>query len=224
MKLVDLVIPVYDGYDETVACVESVLASIDQAWVRVVIINDGSPNPEITEYLRSKARQSPQIELLENSENLGFVATVNIGMGHDRTRDVVLLNSDVEVAGDWLQRLREAAYRHDNVASVTPFSNNATVCSFPDICENNELVFDLPLAEIDAQFAAEFSADDVFPIPTGVGCCMYIRRECLDLVGYFDLEAFGVAMARRTTGASAPRRLAGSICTWPIVLYTTGEA
>ncbi len=191
MRLVDLVIPVYDGYDETVACVESVLASIDQAWARIIIINDNSPNPLIREYLHAKAAQSPHIKLLENAENLGFVATVNIGMGYDRTRDVVLLNSDVEVAGDWLQRLRDAAYRHENVASVTPFSNNATVCSFPDICENNALVFGLPLAEIDAQFAAEFSADDVFPIPTGVGCCMYIRRECLDLVGYFDLEAFG---------------------------------
>jgi len=191
MRHVDVVIPVYQGYAETAACLRSVLDTIDPRWARLLIINDCSPDPAITDHLRELAQRHEHVVLLENFENLGFVASVNRGMAYDKFRDVLLLNSDVEVAGNWLERLREAAYSHQDVASVTPFSNNATVCSFPEICENNSLPFDLSLAEVDAQFAAEFTAADAFQVPTGVGCCMYLRRDCLDMVGYFDVESFG---------------------------------
>lgn len=191
MNPVDLVIPVYDGFSETVACLESVVATVDLSWCRIVIVNDCSPNSEIREYLQAFQMRVPTAVMLENAENLGFVASVNRGMRMSADRDVLLLNSDVEVAGNWLSRMREAAYSQDAVASVTPFSNNATVCSFPDICENNRLIFDLPLEDIDAAFDAEFSSSDVFSVPTGVGCCMYLRRDCIDLIGLFDEESFG---------------------------------
>ncbi|MEH6570906.1 MAG: hypothetical protein V7709_17625, partial [Halioglobus sp.] len=102
-----------------------------------------------------------------------------------------LLNSDVEVAGNWLERLREAAQTNDSVASITPFSNNATICSFPNFCEDNRLLFGLSVAQLDTFFAESFGPQDVVEVPTGVGFCMYIPRDCLDDIGYFDLETFG---------------------------------
>ncbi len=191
MRKVDIIIPVYKGLEETRRCLSSVLATVDPEWARVLVINDASPEPAITAYLSELAAAREHLVLLENEHNLGFVATVNRGMQYDRQRDVLLLNSDVEVANDWLHRLREAAYHHANVASLTPFSNNATICSFPDFCRNNDLLFGLSVAELDACFAGQFGVEDVIPVPTGVGCCMYIRRDCLDAVGYFDLETFG---------------------------------
>ncbi len=191
VRNVDVVIPVYDGLAETRACLQTVLQTVTHDWARVVVINDCSPNPEITAYLRRQEAEHGGFVLLENEANLGFVATANRGMLYDPQRDVLILNSDVEVAGNWLERLRDAAYHHDKVASVTPFSNNATVCSFPNMCEDNDLPFGLSVADVDAQFRSEFDVEDAFQIPTGVGCCMYMRRDCLDQVGVFDLEAFG---------------------------------
>ncbi len=191
MRSVDVVIPVYNGLEETRRCLDSALATVVQPWARLVVINDGSPDPAITAMLRDYAARHPELVLLENERNLGFVATANRGMRHDPERDVVLLNSDVEVANDWLLRLREAAYHHDRVASVTPFANNATICSFPNFCEDNALPFGLDVAAIDAVFASQFSAADAFEVPSGIGCCMYLRRDCLTAVGYFDEETFG---------------------------------
>jgi len=191
MKKVDVIIPVYDGYRETVDCIASVIETLDTRWARLVIISDCSPNQRIIEFLQQLQERRPDIVLLSNKNNLGFVATVNRGMAYDVDKDVVLLNSDVTVSGDWLTRLREAAYGQDRTASVTPFSNNATICSFPNFCEDNRLLFGRSVEEIDSQFAGQFSADDVFVLPTGVGCCMYMRRDCLNEVGYFDLKAFG---------------------------------
>lgn len=191
MRNVDVVIPVYDGLEQTSRCIETVLATIDSSWARVVVINDASPDPRIAALLRKYAADNPELVLLENERNLGFVATANRGLRYELDNDVVLLNSDVEVANDWLSRLRDAAYYHRRVASLTPFSNNATICSFPDFCKDNRLLFDLDVAQLDSYFADHFSVVDVFPVPTGVGCCMYMRRDCLDSIGYFDEDTFG---------------------------------
>ncbi len=191
MRDVDVIVPVYDGYEETRKCLQSVRQTIDPSWARLVIINDDSPNIELTQFLAQFAREHADVVLLENAENLGFVSTANRGLEFDAKRDVLLLNSDVEVFGDWLTRMREAAYRSDRVGSVTPFSNNATLFSFPNVCKVNELVYGLDGAEIDAVFARLFSADDVIDMPTGVGFCMFMRRDCLEQVGLFDVDTFG---------------------------------
>ncbi len=191
MKPVDVVIPVYAGFDETRRCLDTVLATIDSDWVRIVVVNDCSPEPEITGLLRDLAGRFEQLVLLENDENLGFVATANRGMQHDAGRDVLLLNSDVEVPAGLLERMRAAAYASERIGSLTPFSNNATVCSFPNFCKDNSLPWGVGLEAIDHCFEELAGAEDVYEVPSGVGFCMFIRRDCLDSVGYFDVETFG---------------------------------
>lgn len=186
---VDIIIPVYRGLETTAACIESVLATHPGVDHELVIIDDCSPQPEVSAYIASLAGR-PGITVLRNEQNLGFVGTVNRGMALHPDRDVVLLNSDTEVAGDWLRRLVMAAYSDVKVSSVTPFSNNATICSYPRFCEENALADGLTLEQIDALFA-EANASQTVDIPTAVGFCMFIRRDCLDAVGAFDEEAFG---------------------------------
>lgn len=187
---VDVIIPVYGGFEETKAAVETAATSIDRAWARLVVINDCSPEPEITAWLR-KNQQPLGYELLENKENLGFVGTVNRGMKLRPEADVLLLNSDVEVANDWLHRLQDCAYSRDKVASVTATANNATICSFPVFCEDNELLEGFDVESLDLTFKQHVPANMAVEIPSGIGCCMYMRRDCMDAVGLFDEETFG---------------------------------
>lgn len=188
---VDIIVPVYRGLEETRACLESVWRSTNHTPYRLVVINDASPEPEVTAWLREVSQKRPML-LLENEENLGFVGTVNRGMSLSTTADVVLLNSDAEVANDWLDRLTASVYRpfHYPVGTSTPFSNNATICSYPRFCEDNELPAGHTLVTLDRLFA-EANPGERVEIPTAVGFCMYIRRECLDDVGLFDVEHFG---------------------------------
>lgn len=189
---VDIIVPVYRGLGDTRCCIESVLAYADtyKTPFRLIAINDASPDPEVTAWLRDKAAQDTRLMLLENPENLGFVGTVNRGMELSSTNDVILLNSDAEVANDWLDRMVRSAWSDPRIASVTPFSNNATICSYPRFCEDNALPDGYDTARLDALFASTNSGQAV-DVPTGVGFCMYIRRACLDEVGLFDVESFG---------------------------------
>lgn len=187
---VDIIVPVYRGLADTRLCIDSVLASTNQSAWRLIVINDASPEPEVTSWLRERAALDSRITLLENTENLGFVGTVNRGMALSASNDVLLLNSDTEVANDWLDRIRRAAYSDGKVASVTPLSNNATICSYPRFCKDNPLPTGYDTAQLDA-LCAKTNPEVVVDIPTGVGFCMYVRRDCLAQVGLFDTDNFG---------------------------------
>jgi GT2 family glycosyltransferase len=187
--IVDVIIPVYDGFEETKACIESVLGSTNHRPSRTVVVNDASPNPKLTQYLRELAGKQ-LIELHENEKNLGFVGTVNKGMRLHPDHDVILQNSDTIVANNWIDRMVEWAYHDNKVASVTPFSTNAEICSYPTLCRANELVEGYSVAQTDALFA-ELADRSEITLPTGVGFSMYIRRDALKDIGYFDEEAFG---------------------------------
>ncbi|MBP6382816.1 MAG: glycosyltransferase family 2 protein [Pseudomonadales bacterium] len=184
---VDVIIPVYRGLGETRACIESVLHSRVRTRAQIIVINDASPEPALAQYLRGLGGA---VTVLENDANLGFVATVNRGMALHPARDVLLLNSDTVVANDWLDRLRECAWRDAGTGTVTPFSNNATICSYPRFCQDNALPDGLSVAELDALFRDTNRGASVV-IPTAVGFCMYIRRDCLEQVGLFDVALFG---------------------------------
>lgn len=187
---VDVIVPVYKGLDDTRRCILSVLQGNCLSPFRLVVINDSSPEPEVTAWLREVASSDNRIVLLENPENLGFVGTVNRGMEFSADRDVILLNSDAEVANDWLDRLIATAYSDQRIGTVTPFSNNATICSYPRFCAANPLVTDHTTASLDA-LCAQLHPGASVEIPTGVGFCMYIRRDCLEAVGLFDMANFG---------------------------------
>lgn len=187
--IVDIVVPVFRGERETRACLESVLASAVAAAHEVVVIDDASPEPAISAWLRSLA-DTGRITLLSHETNRGFVASVNEGMALHPVRDVVLLNSDTEVAPGWLDRLVAHGRQDPAIATATPFSNNATICSYPRTLVPNELPEGESVAGIDAAFAAANAGRHV-EIPTAVGFCMHITRRALERIGAFDEARYG---------------------------------
>lgn len=187
---IDVLIPVYRGLDETRRCLDSVLEQPQESAYDLIVIDDAGPEPELATYLDGLA-SSGRITLLRNDVNRGFVATVNRGLVLHPERDVALLNSDTEVHGNWLDRLRRCAYCEVDIGTVTPFSNNATICSYPRPGMVNDLPPGMTLADLDSLFS-RVNAGRWVEIPTGVGFCMYIRRACLQAVGYLDEGSFGL--------------------------------
>lgn len=184
---VDVVIPVYAGFDDTLACVHSVLTARNRTSHEVVVIDDCSPEPALSEMLGEIASLG-LITLIRNERNMGFVGTANRGMKLHPDRDVILLNSDTVVYGDWLDRM--VAHAGEGVGTVTPLSTNATICSYPVINRNNYEQLEISFDELD-RICAEVNAAYSVEVPTGVGFCMLLKRKMLDQVGCFDEANFG---------------------------------
>jgi len=184
----DVVMPVYNAAADVRACVASVLEHL-RPDVRLVLIDDASPDPAIAAYFAELERLAhPQVVLLRNEHNLGFTGTANRGMQLSRA-DVVLLNSDTIVTRGWLDALLHCAATDPTIGTITPFSNNAEICSFPRFCEDNPWPAERDAEPVRAAIAAV--AVPTYPdLPTGVGFCLFLRRAMLDEVGTFDV-AFG---------------------------------
>ncbi len=186
--VIDVIIPVYNAYEDLRLCLDSVFRKTAPEH-RLILIDDCSPDSRIAGYfdeLRNIA--DPRLMLLRNDSNLGFVGTVNRGMAQSRN-DVVLLNSDTIVTTGWLEKLCRCADSDLRIGTITPFSNNAEICSFPNFCADNPLPQGMDAEDVNR--AIEAAAVPIYPdIPTAVGFCMFIRRSLLNKIGLFDADTF----------------------------------
>ena len=184
--IVDVVIPVYAGYDETVACIESVVRAQNRTRREIVVVDDCGPDPKLRAALRDYARAGA-ITLIVNRENLGFPGAANAGMALHPDRDVILLNADTLVPAGWIDRLRAASQRADNIGTVTPLSNRATICSYPEINKDNDLPSDMAWEQLD-ELCAEVNDRRLVELPTAIGFCAYLRRAMLRETGLLNTE------------------------------------
>ena len=182
---VDVLVPVYDGYDETMECLHSVLRnrSLNRTAHRLVVLDDATPNPQLRQALQSLAAAG-EIEHVQHPANLGFIRNVNRGMALSPERDVVWLNADTRVHGNWLDRLRAVAYSDKDIASVCPLTNNGELMSFPESRVSQPMPDAAQQAELDD--LARLTDSPAVEIETGCGFCLYIKRSALDSVGYLD--------------------------------------
>ena len=185
----DVVVPVHGGAAELELCLVSLMANLPRAS-RVVLVNDGSPDPAITARLRTAA--GAQVTVVEHALPRGFPAAVNAGLAQLTAgpgRDVVILNADTVVGPNWLARLSQVAHSDPAIGSVTPLTNDGTIVSFPSPGEPGEV----PGAEAFARLNRlcwEANGPAAVPIPTGVGFCMLMKGACLAETGRFREDVF----------------------------------
>ena len=201
---IDVIVPVHGAGPVFRRCAASLIAHADAFGVdhdaaaarhRLVIVLDGPADAEsvlaVEELRAAAARDAGGFELLVLTHDtpVGFLRSANRAM-RESSRDVVLLNSDTQVTSGWLARLHAAAYSDAKIATVTPFSNNATICSLPRFLEENAI----PAGHTIDTFGAlitRVSRREYPRLPTGVGFCLYVKRSVLNEIGLFD-EAFGL--------------------------------
>jgi len=191
-SIVDIVVPVFNQAPYVEALLASLIAARNATPAEFILIDDGSSEPATLDLLNAHAK-SGAITLLRNETNLGFTRTVNRGMLLHGDRDVVLLNSDTKVHGDWLDRLAACAYAAPKIATVNPVTSQfgSHISCYPGLARKFD--GDLELADEElAGICAEVNHRQAVDVHTAVGFCMYIRRAALDDVGLFDAKNFPV--------------------------------
>jgi predicted O-linked N-acetylglucosamine transferase (SPINDLY family)/GT2 family glycosyltransferase len=183
-----VIVPVYNAFPHAAACLRSVLEHTPPEC-RILVVDDCSSLGELAAHLPPELLASGRIELTRNRENLGFVRTCNSAISRCAPCDVVLLNSDTLVTSNWLAKLQAAAYSRADVGTVTPLTNNGTLCSIPRPLSDNQIPAPYTLDEF-AALVERISARRYPELPTCVGFCTYIKREVIDRVGLLDADGF----------------------------------
>jgi len=170
--MIDIIIPVVNLLDDTKACIDSIKRTKEK--YQLVIVNNGS-DKETSDYLNKL-----DCILINNKENLGFVKATNQGISAS-TGDVILLNNDVIVPEDWIEKLMAVAYSDGDIGLVGPLTEpGGGHASQQDINRiENRCDYRLPSTN-----------NNYLLVETVAFFCTFIKRTVLDKVGLLD-ENFG---------------------------------
>lgn len=186
---VDVIVTTYNQLEQVKNCVDSILESLplNKTKVEVIVADDASTEANMKEYLDSIALKD-SVKVLIADKNIGYVNNINRGLKVHDNRDVISINSDTLVNGNWIDRLKNTAYSNERIASVTPFTNNLIIFSYPNP-ETSETNMDL-VKSYD-NLCSSLKLEEYLPVPTSGGFCNYLKRQTLADVGLFDPHAFG---------------------------------
>jgi GT2 family glycosyltransferase len=197
---VSIVIPNWNGARWLPGCLAA-LARQQHPPDEVIIVDNGSTDGSL-EYLHA---EHPEVRVVEMGHNTGFARAANRGIELARTDLVALINTDVELAEDWVARM-SAALRAEPAAGA--------VASKMLVLDDPTMVYDagdILRRDGACEQRGRFMRDDGrFNTPGDVfgacaGAAVY-RREAVLGVGGFDeryfayLEDVDLALALRLDG------------------------
>jgi GT2 family glycosyltransferase/glycosyltransferase involved in cell wall biosynthesis len=189
LPTIDIIVPVYGGFKWLAPLLDAIVRNTDSPH-RLILVDDRSPDRRVRPYLRKFARAHPNVVLLLNKTNVGFVRSINLASQQVRGH-FVILNTDVQVPRGWLGRLMRPILDDPSVASTTPFTNAGTICSFPVPHVDNALFADLELGIVDEVFRRVNPGARPIELPTGVGFCMGMNHDVWKKIGPFNETEFG---------------------------------
>lgn len=115
---VSIILLNWNGKEDTIECLES-LNKIDYPNYEIILVDNGSTDGSV-EYFRERF---PEIEIIQNKENLGFAEGNNVGIERAirrRTDYVLLQNNDTIVDPFFLKELVDIIEKDKNIGVVGP--------------------------------------------------------------------------------------------------------
>lgn len=194
--LVSVIVVTWNGKKYALECLESLRAQSVENLEIIVVDNgstDGTPEAIRDEY--------PEVVLLENGCNLGFATANNIGMQACHGEYIALINSDVVVPRNCLQRIVEFMRGKSNVGMVGPkmLSPNGTigdsVMRLPTIANTLccalglHKIFKYP-SRLSGFLMAGFPYNQRMQVEVLTGWFWVVRRKALQQVGGLDERFF----------------------------------
>ena len=190
----DIVIPVYNNFDDTRALLDA-LKRDGPATGKLILVHDCSTDERVAPLLTAFCNGAPNAVLINNDRNRGFVQTCNRGIAAS-DRDVVILNTDIILPPGAVGRIFQCLLSSADIASVTPFSNNAYGVGVPRLVYINARPFGASTQDIDLCFQ-KLAPVAPIELPSGIGFCMGMSRKIIAELGAFD-EKFGLGYGEET--------------------------
>ena len=181
-KLISIIISIYNNYEYTKKCIDSVLKYTKIPY-ELILIDDCSTDKRIRTLLNGLDKKS-NVKIILNPSPVGYIKNINTGIKHSHG-DVVILDNSTVVTSRWLQKLVVASYSDNKIGTVNPFSNDAGFFSVPELGRKNELPIFLTIDGM-ASLIEKLSTNMNIEVPTVNRFCIFIKRTTINDVGYFN--------------------------------------
>ena len=174
------------------ACLDSILAAPTKLALEIIVVDSASSDATVA-MIQS---EYPQVTLMAQTENLGFVKCNNIGLNASRGQHVLLLNPDTEIIGDALATMVAYLDAHPDVGIVGPHTFNtdrttqSTKRRFPTMAtgffESTWLQDYAPKSLMDWYYAADVADQAIGDVDWVQGSALMARRSMYEQIGGLD--------------------------------------
>ena len=113
VPMTSIIIPVYNNIELTKRCLHSIYNIGTRSPFEVIIVDDCS-----TDDYASLTKDFPEVRVIRNEKNSGFLLTVNRGAKEAKGEYILILNNDTEVVPGWLDELTTALYKHPEAGMI----------------------------------------------------------------------------------------------------------
>lgn len=174
----------------TQQCIDSIVNNTPEFNEIQFIIVDNASADGTSDYLANLSQKFNNIEVISNSENLGFAKGCNQGIKIAKSNYVVLLNNDTLVTKGWLSNLiREAESSPDVgiVGSRLLYPNSNIIQHIGVKFAKIDLFYPYHYSKLrDQRYVPEAAVSTDYDCVTFA--CVLIKKEVFDRVGLLDEE------------------------------------
>jgi glycosyltransferase involved in cell wall biosynthesis len=212
MRPVDVIIPVRGNAALATRCVASVLASRNAQPCEVIVVGDADA---LRDFPATLDTGSQPVTVSRQDRSLDYAGLLNRAFALHGDRDVVVLQADAEVAGNWLDRL-VAHGGAPGTGIVGAFTNAAGSATYPQPNARNALPEGCTAESLDTLFSRT-NAGEAANVPALFGPCLHIARPCIEAVGEMktvateDGHACEIDFALRTRAVGFAACIAGDV-------------
>ncbi|MFH1612101.1 MAG: glycosyltransferase family 2 protein [bacterium] len=203
----------WNGWQDTIECLKSIEKNNCPNY-QVVVVDNGSTNESVAKIKRHCERAEGErgnlVEIIENKENLGFSGGNNVGMKYalEKGADyVLLLNNDTVVDKSFLSALIAVGEKNSKAGLLgskiyfynSPIVSSVIMSESEESRSSKNIIwfaggninyfsgkgFHIGLNKID-----KGQYDQVKKVDYITGCCLLIKKELIDKIGFLDEDYF----------------------------------
>jgi len=185
---VSIIILNWNGKEDTIECLES-LKNISYPNYEIILVDNGSTDGSVKYF----EENYPEIEMIENGENLGFAEGNNVAIEYIlnsiNSEYILLLNNDTIVKDNFIENLVNTAEKDNQIGIYGPkmlfwdFKGRKDVIWYAggkaDLSRGK--IYHHKIGEIDY-----FNENEPKEVDFISGCCMLIKRDVFEKIGLLD--------------------------------------
>ena len=107
-KELSIIIVNYNKYQLTQKCIKSVISNINNIEYEIIVVDNCSTTIISYTQLINKNKNNKNVRVLKTIQNKGFGYGNNEGVKASKYENILLLNPDVEVLGDSIEKMLDA--------------------------------------------------------------------------------------------------------------------
>ena len=117
-KELSIIIVNYNKYQLTQKCIKSVISNINNIEYEIIVVDNCSTTIISYTQLINKNKNNKNVRVLKTIQNKGFGYGNNEGVKASKYENILLLNPDVEVLGDSIEKMLDRILSDNNIGVI----------------------------------------------------------------------------------------------------------